>query len=79
MTTTLVERAETLAADELRALRRPDGLKGIYLHRASGLWAATIMADGVKRSLGYFKTANEAHAAYAAAARNLHGHFARTR
>ena len=59
--------------------RRADGLKGIYFHKLSGLWAATIMTDGVKRSLGYHQTPELAHAAYARAAQCHHGSFARTK
>jgi hypothetical protein len=59
--------------------RRPSnssGFKGIYLHRASGLWHATIKVDGVKHSLGYFKEPADAHAAYCAGALKHHGEFA---
>jgi len=54
------------------------GFKGIYLHRPSGLWASTIMTDGRKRSLGYHKTPEAAHAAYVKAAITEHQQFART-
>jgi hypothetical protein len=37
---------------------------GVDLHAASGLWRARISTNGKRRSLGYFKTADEAQAAY---------------
>ncbi len=58
--------------------RKPLRFKGTYFHRQSGLWAATVMTAGRKRSLGYYKTEKLAHAAYAAAATIDHGEFART-
>lgn len=53
------------------------GFKGVYYHKASGLFHATIMVSGKKHSLGYYKTAAGAHEAYVAAARRLHGEFAK--
>ena len=47
------------------------GLLGVSLHKASGLYRARITA-GQERCLGYFKTPDEAHAAYLAAKRMLH-------
>lgn len=54
------------------------GLKGVTLHKASGLWAATIKAKNIRHHLGYFKTPEEAHEAYKAAALKLHGEYAKT-
>jgi hypothetical protein len=51
--------------------------KGVWLHKSSGLFAASIRAGGVKRHLGYFKTPEAAHAAYCQAALVLNGEFAR--
>jgi hypothetical protein len=42
-----------------------------------GKFAARIRVDGVERHLGTFATAEEASAAYAAAAREAWGEFAR--
>ena len=50
-------------------------LKGI-IPRAGGRWAATIQAAKKVHMLGVFATPEEAHAAYCAAARELHGDFA---
>jgi HNH endonuclease len=52
------------------------GRKGIYLH-VSGLWHATIMTEGTRQSLGYYRSPEAAHAAYTAAAIEQHGQFAR--
>ncbi|MGA7781073.1 MAG: hypothetical protein WCA85_25665 [Paraburkholderia sp.] len=54
------------------------GLKGIVLHKASGLWMARIRSEGKQLCLGYFYTPDGAHSAYCKAAAELHGEFART-
>ena len=41
-------------------------------HPHSGNWVATIHVDGKSKYLGYFKTAEAAHAAYVNAKRELH-------
>lgn len=49
---------------------------GRYLRGArpkKNLWQAYIKLDGRQRSLGYFATEDEAHAAYVAEAQKLHG------
>lgn len=48
------------------------GLLGVHFHKASQLFHACIKAQGTKHSLGYFKTAEAAHAAYVNAKRQLH-------
>lgn len=50
------------------------GLKGI--ERSGSKWVARIRAHGERRYLGVFDTAEEAHAAYCEAAKELHGAFA---
>src|SRR5574337_388583 len=54
------------------------GFKGVYRHKASGLFHArlTERTTGKQRSLGYFKTAEEAHRAYCTAASVAYGAFA---
>ena len=52
------------------------GLKGVW-QLPSGTYAVSIMADHQRYNLGYFATAEEAALAYDAAARELHGDFAR--
>lgn len=54
--------------------RNRSGFKGVGLHR--GLWRAKLNHNGKCIHVGYFKTAEEAHAAYCAAARQHHGEFA---
>jgi hypothetical protein len=53
------------------------GFKGVGWHRPSRSWRARIEANGRRIILGYFATAEEAHAAYMRAARELFGEFAR--
>lgn len=51
------------------------GLTGASFHKRSGLWQAYIKKDGKQISLGYFKTAEEAHAEYKKAAVTIFGAF----
>jgi hypothetical protein len=51
------------------------GLKGVTWQGRK--WVARIKRDGRNDYLGSFKTAEEAHAAYCAAAREAYGEFAR--
>ncbi|MGE0056233.1 MAG: HNH endonuclease signature motif containing protein [Hyphomicrobium sp.] len=57
------------------------GFKGVSRHRAGearGLpWQASIQKDSRTIHLGHFARAEEAHAAYCAAAKKLFGEFAR--
>lgn len=54
------------------------GFKGVSWNRRDNRWQAHIRTDGKLRSLGYFNSAGEAHAAYCEAADALHGAFANT-
>jgi hypothetical protein len=56
--------------------RSKSGVKGVSLHKASGLWRAQIKAGSECRNLGYFKSLEEAEIAYQQAAAELHGEFA---
>lgn len=53
------------------------GFKGVSYVAKLSKWQARIMADRVLHLLGYFDTPQAASAAYEAAARRLHGEFAR--
>lgn len=52
------------------------GFKGVCRHGRGG-FTAQITKDGKSKYLGYFKTPEEAHAAYAAASELYHGTFGR--
>lgn len=51
------------------------GMKGVSRHRKR--WSAKITIDGKLKHLGIYDTPEEAHAAYCAAAKELHGEFFR--
>lgn len=53
------------------------GFKGAFLHKPSGKFLAQICVNRRRIYLGYFPTAEEAHAAYAVAASQYHGEFAK--
>lgn len=52
------------------------GYKGVHQLKRNGRWQATIGVNGKKIHLGMYATAEEAHAAYCAAANFYHGEFA---
>lgn len=64
-----------------RNAKRPrtssSGLKGACWDRRDQRWRSTIRLDGRKVSLGYFRTAEEAHRAYCEASAKHYGEFAR--
>lgn len=51
----------------IRVTRNKLGFPGVTLHHQSGLYNAAIKVNKVKKSLGYYQTPEQAHAAYAAA------------
>lgn len=53
------------------------GLKGVTFKSSRKSWVANIWLDKRQQHLGTFATAEEAHAAYAAAAKARFGEFAR--
>ena len=60
--------------------RRSDntsGFKGVSLHGKSGKWQARIRIDGKQKSLGIFRTKEEAHKAYCDASKKYHGEYGR--
>lgn len=54
------------------------GLTGASFYKRTGRWQSYIKKDGKVISLGYFDTAEEAHAEYKKAAARLHGKFRHT-
>lgn len=54
------------------------GIKGVRYVARKKKWEARITQSRKHRRIGYFRTAEEASAAYKAAALNLHGEFACT-
>jgi hypothetical protein len=64
-------------ANSRRPRHNTSGYKGVSLYRRSGRWQAIICNKGRWTYLGTFTTPEAAHAAYAAAARELFGEFAR--
>ncbi len=55
------------------------GVKGVSRVKKTGKFIALISVGGSTWGLGTFKTAEEANAAYEAAAKGLHGEFARAK
>lgn len=62
------------AANRLKPRR--EGLKGASWSASNKKWQAQIQKDGLKIFLGYFKTEQEAHAAWWEKAQELFGEFA---
>lgn len=54
------------------------GVKGVHREKRRGKFVAQISVRGTHHFLGHFVTIEEAAAAYAKAAHELHGEFART-
>lgn len=54
------------------------GYPGVSFNKATGKWTAQIKINGKNKFLGRFNTAYEAHLAYEAAAKKLHGKFKRS-
>ena len=52
-----------------------EGLKGAYLHEKGRCWQAVIRFQRSNYFLGLYKTREDAHRAYATAARAIHGEF----
>lgn len=53
------------------------GYKGVSFHSPTGKWVAQITVDKKAIHLGLFDTTEEAYVAYCAAAKSMHGEFAR--
>lgn len=70
-------RAATRSQNLANSKKRTAGLKGVHWHKRAGKWCAQIRHNYITRYLGLFECSEEAHAAYMAKARELHGEFAR--
>jgi len=71
-----VDRSQNMRNTRL-ARDNSSGHKGVSLRKDSGKWRARIGLYGKKITIGVFASKEEAIAAYMAAARELHGEFAR--
>lgn len=73
-------RSANLSQNGANSKRRADQrtAKGISFHRQAKRWTAQIQVNGERRHLGMFATDEAASAAYATAARQAFGEFART-
>jgi hypothetical protein len=60
-----------------RMANNTSGFKGVSWNARDKKWQALIATEGRNRHVGYFDTPEEAHAAYCAAAKQMHGEFAR--
>ncbi len=58
--------------------KNKSGVKGVYWNTKANKWLAQIRVNGRQQSIGYFDALEDAAAAYANAARETHGKFART-
>jgi len=73
-------RAATPSQNCANSKRRSDQMhaKGVSFNKNARRWSASIQANGEARHLGLFDTVEDASAAYATAARQAFGEFART-
>lgn len=53
------------------------GVPGVSIYRPTGQWRARIFIDGREKSLGYYRTKDEAIAVRAEAEKRIFGEFAR--
>ena len=73
-------RQATHTQNTQNAQKRTDntsGFKGVHWQSRKKRWVARIQAEGKRKYLGYFKTPEAAHAAYAQASAALHKEFGR--
>jgi hypothetical protein len=66
------------AANSKISKANTSGYKGVTFNKQKNKYAAQIKINYKTIYLGYYKTPEEAHAAYCAAATKYHGEFART-
>lgn len=58
---------------------KKNGLKGAHFHKGNNTWISQIQVNGKKIHLGTFHSEIEAHGAYCAASKELHGEFGRVK
>ena len=63
--------------NSVRPRHNTSGFKGVSWSKTVGKWSSSIKVGGTQRHLGYFDTPENAHAAYAAAASEMHGEYMR--
>lgn len=63
--------------NQARSCNNRSGFRGVSWHKQGRKWCARIRTPGTYRHLGLFATAEAAHEAYEAAARELRGEFHR--
>jgi hypothetical protein len=66
------------AANKKKHSNNTSGFKGVHLRKGTSRWAAAIRVGQKRIHLGFFSTPEQAHAAYAAAAKEHFGEFARS-
>lgn len=64
-------------ANRRKRSNNTSGVKGVHQLKTNGLWRARIGVNGTRRLLGDFVEKDQAAAAYAKAANDLFGEFAR--
>lgn len=65
------------AHNSKKPVNNTSGYKGVHYYKSRNKYTAKIMVNRKEYNLGYFNTAEEASAAYRAAAKIYHGEFAR--
>jgi hypothetical protein len=74
-----LRRANSIQNSWNRKRRRDNttGFTGVYLIKSIGKYQAILRVNGKGESLGYYRSAEEAHAVYCAEAKRLQGEFRR--
>ena len=67
-----VSRSVNLQNQRAARSNNSSGLLGVFFQKTMNKWTSKIQLDWKTKSLGYFDTAEEAHAAYLKAKRELH-------
>lgn len=63
--------------NQKRHCNNTSGYKGVHFEKRAQRYHAYIQVNGIRKSLGYYDTADEAYAAYCEAAKRYFGEFAR--